>query len=219
MSRCWKHSGMVMKNHSRLIQVDSKWQVALLLKKLMARHAYLTLFGGSLQILITRWCGSTFIQMSASTTVWNAGVLLSKLQRYHSSYPLFSLHVPDRHKRENGIKLPGADEAKEALHQAMEGIEKKWPKQLWPGKTCEGPCECCSRHGTLIPIPKTFELLEIQPEQGRSTWSLIHWSVFLCGWWRTTMLCTRLSSSKDIVDWFVDSYQQKQRNFLPDYKE
>lgn len=63
----------------------------------------------------------------------------------------------------------GEGNAKEAIHHALEEIEKKWPKELWPGKTCEGPCECCSRHGTLIPVPKTFELLEMQEKQRRST--------------------------------------------------
>ena len=79
------------------------------------------------------------------------------------------LHKIWEYWSEIGIKSQGADEAKEAIHHAMEEIEKKWPKQLWPGKTCEGPCECCSRHGTLIPVPKTFELLEMQEEQRRST--------------------------------------------------
>lgn len=63
----------------------------------------------------------------------------------------------------------GEDNAKEAIHHALEEIERKWPKELWPGKTCEGPCECCSRHGTLIPVPKTFELLEMREEMRRST--------------------------------------------------
>lgn len=62
--------------------------------------------------------------------------------------------------------LQGAtQEAKEAIHHALEEIEKQWPKQLWPGKVCDEPCDCCSRHGTLIPLPKTFELLQLQEEQ------------------------------------------------------
>lgn len=68
-----------------------------------------------------------------------------------------------------GTHIQGEGNAKEAIHHALEEIEKKWPKELWPGKTCEGPCECCSRHGTLIPVPKTFELLEMQERQRRST--------------------------------------------------
>jgi hypothetical protein len=58
-----------------------------------------------------------------------------------------------------------SEEAKEAIHHAMEEMEKQWPKQLWPGKVCDEPCECCSRHGTVIPLPKSFDLL--QEEQKR----------------------------------------------------
>jgi len=53
-----------------------------------------------------------------------------------------------------------SEEAKEAIHHAMEEMEKQWPKQLWPGKMCDEPCECCSRHGYVIPLPKTFDLLQ-----------------------------------------------------------
>jgi len=58
-----------------------------------------------------------------------------------------------------------SEEAKEAIHHAIEEMEKQWPKQLWPGKVCDEPCECCSRHGTVIPLPVTFDLL--QEEQQR----------------------------------------------------
>lgn len=58
-----------------------------------------------------------------------------------------------------------SEEAKEAIHHAMEEMERQWPKQLWPGKVCDEPCECCSRHGTVIPLPKSFDLL--QEEQKR----------------------------------------------------
>ncbi|KAH8955056.1 hypothetical protein BDL97_08G114900 [Sphagnum fallax] len=56
------------------------------------------------------------------------------------------------------------EEAKEAIHHAMEEIERKWPQQLLPGKVCPMACECCTRHGTLIPLPETFKLLQTQEE-------------------------------------------------------
>ncbi|CAK9191990.1 hypothetical protein BDL97_01G096700 [Sphagnum fallax] len=59
------------------------------------------------------------------------------------------------------------EEAKEAIHHAMDEIEKKWPQELWPGKVCTKACECCTRHGALIPLPETFKLLQTQEEYGQ----------------------------------------------------
>ncbi|CAM6026708.1 unnamed protein product [Sphagnum balticum] len=56
------------------------------------------------------------------------------------------------------------EKAKEAIHHAMDEIEKKWPQELLPGKVCPRACECCTRHGTLIPLPETFKLLQTQEE-------------------------------------------------------
>lgn len=58
------------------------------------------------------------------------------------------------------------EEAKEAIHHAIDEIEKQWPKKLWPGKICEEPCECCSRQ-SVIPLPKSFDEL-LQEEQATS---------------------------------------------------
>jgi hypothetical protein len=55
------------------------------------------------------------------------------------------------------------EEAKEAIHHAIDEIEKQWPKKLWPGKICEEPCVCCSRQ-SVIPLPKSFDEL-LQEEQ------------------------------------------------------
>lgn len=138
------------------------------------------------QIWTTPWCGFTSIRMSRSTTVWNAGVLLWKLQRYYTPLLvsfllstgsllllLFYFHQDNLHDSiipaaKDGVlhsTQSASDEAKEAIHHAIEEMEKQWPKQLWPGKVCDEPCECCSRYGTVIPLPKTFDLL--QEEQKR----------------------------------------------------
>lgn len=73
-------------------------------------------------------------------------------------FNVLHLHYTDG---EYGLCIQSAsEEAKEAIHHAMEEMEKQWPKQLWPGKMCDEPCECCSRHGYVIPLPKTFDLLQ-----------------------------------------------------------
>ncbi len=65
----------------------------------------------------------------------------------------------------------------------MDEIEKKWPQELLPGKVCPRACECCTRHGTLIPLPETFKLLQTQEEyeqqygQEENSWStLVHYT-------------------------------------------
>jgi hypothetical protein len=46
---------------------------------------------------------------------------------------------------------------KEAIHQAMDEISRN---QKRPGSVCSpGPCECCSSHEAVIPIPDTFRRL------------------------------------------------------------
>eukprot|EP00246_Nothoceros_aenigmaticus_P004068 TRINITY_DN1538_c0_g1_i1.p1 TRINITY_DN1538_c0_g1~~TRINITY_DN1538_c0_g1_i1.p1 ORF type:complete len:327 (+),score=20.02 TRINITY_DN1538_c0_g1_i1:139-1119(+) len=51
--------------------------------------------------------------------------------------------------------------AVETIHQAFEDIatEKTWPQRLWPRPMCSYPCDCCSRHGSLIPLPDSFSSL------------------------------------------------------------
>lgn len=34
-----------------------------------------------------------------------------------------------------------------------------WPRQLRPRSVCAYPCECCSRHGSAIPLPDSFAML------------------------------------------------------------
>ncbi|KAL2652037.1 hypothetical protein R1flu_020165 [Riccia fluitans] len=53
----------------------------------------------------------------------------------------------------------GASELqKEAIHQALDEIVSE-RKQQFPKPICSAPCECCSRHDAVIPIPDSFRVL------------------------------------------------------------
>ncbi|KAG0620327.1 hypothetical protein M758_4G207600 [Ceratodon purpureus] len=62
----------------------------------------------------------------------------------------------------------GSNETKEAIHHALEEIEKTWTQPHCPGKSCRTPCSCCSQHDALIPCPKSFESPAMQAKDQRS---------------------------------------------------